>query len=309
MYYLCFFLLLVVVLVGVSFFTLLERSILGYLQCRSGPNSLGYLGLMQPFSDAIKLFGSDLIYPLVSNFWVYLVCPFVMLFISLVMWLVYPFFFYLGIFSFGLLYFICVSGLNVYGLMASGWASNSIYSMLGGLRAVAQTISYEVNMIIIFMSLVFLIGGFDLISLSLGQSYVWFWFIVGPLGYILITTLFAETNRPPFDFAEGESELVSGYNVEYGGGLFAFIFMAEYSSIMFMSLMINILFFGSNFKSFTFFVNVVLIMYLFVWVRGSFPRYRYDSLMDLAWKCYLPISLNYLYFLCLGIMFYSFPLY
>nr|YP_007474200.1 NADH dehydrogenase subunit 1 [Hackeriella veitchi]ACV96712.1 NADH dehydrogenase subunit 1 [Hackeriella veitchi] len=296
MYYLCFLLLIVIVLVEVSFFTLFERSVLGYLQGRKGPNKLGYLGIMQPFGDAIKLFSSEFIRPLVSNYGVYLHAPMLGMILSLMLWLVYPFFFLMSTFMYGLLYFVCVSSINVYVLLAFGWSSNSVYGMLGSLRGVAQTISYEVNMIIVLMSVVFLIQSFNLLELSVSQLYVWFIVFMSPLTFILMTSLFAETNRSPFDFAEGESELVSGFNIEYSGGGFSFIFMSEYSSIMFVSLVLDMLFLGGNMSSFMFFLNSVFIMYLFIWVRGSFPRYRYDKLMGLAWSVYLPISLNMLVF-------------
>nr|YP_009093742.1 NADH dehydrogenase subunit 1 [Hemiodoecus leai]AIS38315.1 NADH dehydrogenase subunit 1 [Hemiodoecus leai] len=292
MCYLCFFLLVLVVLVGISFFTLLERSVLGYSQGRSGPNSLGYLGILQPMGDAIKLFSSESMRPIVSNYGIYLFSPLMGIFLSLIFWMSYPFFFNLSIFLFGLLYFVCVSSVSVYAMLASGWSSNSVYGMLGSLRGVAQTISYEVSMLIILMSVMFMSGDFSFVGLVLSQDYAWFGIFMFPLMLILLSSFFAETNRSPFDFAEGESELVSGFNIEYSGGGFAFIFMAEYSSIMYMSMVFSLVFLGASMETFLFFFNLVLIMYLFVWIRASLPRYRYDSLMGLAWKIYLPVSLN-----------------
>nr|CDR49920.1 NADH-ubiquinone oxidoreductase chain 1 [Xenophyes cascus] len=291
-YYLGFILLLVVLLIEVSFFTLFERSVLGYIQLRKGPNSVGYQGMIQPFSDAISLFTSESLYPLRSAYSVYFISPLMGVFLSLIGWFVYPFVFHLGTFSFGVLYFMCVSSIGVYVLLASGWSSSCTYSVLGCMRAVAQTISYEINLMIVLMSLLFLIRGFDLMEFSQFQSYIWFVFWMFPLFIILLSSLFAETNRAPFDFAEAESELVSGFNVEYSGGGFAFIFMAEYLNVMLMGLLINVLFLGGDFLSFIFFIDLVFIMFLFIWIRGSFPRYRYDKLMGLAWSVYLPICLN-----------------
>nr|ADZ47926.1 NADH dehydrogenase subunit 1 [Xenophyes cascus] len=292
MYYLGFTLLLIVLLVEVSFFTLFERSVLGYIQLRKGPNSVGYSGIIQPFSDAISLFTKESLYPLRSAYKVYFVSPLMGVFLSLIAWFVYPFIFHLGTFSFGVLYFMCVSSIGVYVLLASGWSSSCTYSVLGCMRAVAQTISYEINLMVVLMSLLFLIRGFDLMDFFQFQTYIWFVFWMFPLFIIFLSSLFAETNRSPFDFAEAESELVSGFNVEYSGGGFAFIFMAEYLNVMLMGLLINVLFLGSNFLSFIFFIDLVFVMFLFIWIRGSFPRYRYDSLMGLSWSVYLPICLN-----------------
>nr|AML26307.1 NADH dehydrogenase subunit 1 [Hydrophilidae sp. BMNH 1274335] len=288
--------LIICVLVGVAFLTLLERKVLGYIQLRKGPNKLGLNGLLQPFSDAIKLFTKEQVYPYMSNYYLYYLSPVFNLFLSLVLWMSMPFFTNLFSFNFGILFFLCISSLSVYTIMIAGWSSNSNYAMLGGLRAVAQTISYEVSLALIFISFLFLTMSLSFTSFYKYQYYLWFLFLCLPLSMILFVSSLAETNRTPFDFAEGESELVSGFNVEYSSGGFALIFMAEYASILFMSMMCSMVFLGGNFMSFMFFIKLVFMSFLWIWVRGTLPRYRYDKLMYLSWKSFLPISLNMLYF-------------
>nr|ARH54831.1 NADH dehydrogenase subunit 1 [Trigonopterus sp. 6 AH-2016] len=288
--------LIICVLVGVAFLTLMERKVLGYIHIRKGPNKLGFIGLLQPFSDAIKLFTKEQTYPLVSNLGLYLVSPVLNLFLSLFIWLCMPFFSWNMNFSFSLLFFLSVSSLSVYSIMLAGWSSNSNYAMLGSLRSVAQTISYEVSMVLILLSVLFLIMGYSMEDFSKYQENMWFIILFLPLGAMWMVSSLAETNRSPFDFAEGESELVSGFNVEYSSGSFAMIFMAEYSSILFMSMLFSVIFLGSDLYSLMFFFKVVLVSFFWVWTRGTLPRYRYDKLMYLAWKSYLPVSLSFLSF-------------
>nr|QNG56300.1 NADH dehydrogenase subunit 1 [Palaestes freyreissi] len=288
------FILILMVLVGVAFLTLLERKVLGYIQIRKGPNKVGFIGLVQPFSDAIKLFSKEQVYPLMSNFILYYISPLVNLFLALLLWMCMPFFSLTMTFNFSILYFLCLSSLGVYMIMFAGWSSNSNYSMLGCLRSVAQTISYEVSFSLIIMSFLMLIFSLNLIDLMKFQEYVWFCFIMIPLCLMLLVVCLAETNRTPFDFAEGESELVSGFNVEYSSGGFAMIFLAEYSSILFMSMLCSMLFLGGDIITMFFFLKIVFLSFFWLWVRGTLPRFRYDKLMYLAWKCYLPISLNFL---------------
>nr|UQJ75195.1 NADH dehydrogenase subunit 1 [Epicalotermes aethiopicus] len=296
-FFLVVFLLLVVfVLVGVAFMVLLERKVLGYVHIRSGPNSVGLIGLFQPFSDAISLFTSEQYFPLVSNYLCYYFSPVFSLFLSLLVWVLIPYF--SGFFSFelGLLFFLCCTSLGVYTVMVAGWSSNSNYSLLGGLRSVAQTISYEVSLALILLSFVFLICGYNLVDFYYYQTYLWLIFITFPLSLVWFISCLAETNRTPFDFAEGESELVSGFNIEYGAGGFALIFLAEYASILFMSLLFCVIFLGCDLDSLLFYISLSLVSFLFIWVRGTLPRFRYDSLMYLAWSSFLPLSLNYLLF-------------
>nr|AYW52323.1 NADH dehydrogenase subunit 1 [Anthribidae sp. 9 ACP-2013] len=289
-----YLILVICVLVGVAFLTLLERKVLGYIQLRKGPNKVGYLGVLQPFSDAIKLFSKEQVYPYMSNLYLYYFSPFFNLFFSLMLWMCLPFFSVLLNFNFSFLFFLSVSSLGVYTVMMAGWSSNSNYSMLGCLRSIAQMISYEVSLILILMSYLFLIMSLNIIDLMKYQEYIWFMFLLFPLSLMWLVTMMAETNRSPFDFAEGESELVSGFNVEYSSGGFAMIFLAEYSSILFMSLISVLLFMGGNLLSLFFFLKISILSFLWIWVRGTLPRFRYDKLMDLAWHSYLLISLNFL---------------
>nr|UPX88446.1 NADH dehydrogenase subunit 1 [Oreodytes sanmarkii] len=302
----CFLLLVICVLIGVAFLTLLERKVLGYIQIRKGPNKVGFMGIPQPFSDAIKLFSKEQTFPLLSNYILYYYSPVMSLFLSLLMWVVMPYLMGLFMYNLSMLFFLCVTSLGVYTVMIAGWSSNSSYSLLGGMRAVAQTISYEVSLSLIFMSFMILIGGFSLMDFYKYQEYIWMLFLSLPLGFIWFVSSLAETNRTPFDFAEGESELVSGFNVEYSSGGFALIFLSEYSSILFMSMLFSVLFMGSNMYSVLFYLELVMISFLFIWVRGTLPRFRYDKLMYLAWKSFLPVSLNFLFFyMGLSVFMYS----
>nr|YP_010462917.1 NADH dehydrogenase subunit 1 [Epeorus gibbus]UUJ36770.1 NADH dehydrogenase subunit 1 [Epeorus gibbus] len=289
-------LLVVCVLVGVAFLTLLERKVLGYIQTRKGPNKVGFWGVPQPFADAIKLFTKEQTYPVVSNYLPYYISPIFSLFLALIVWLIMPYLTGLHCFSVGLLFFLCCTSLGVYTVMVAGWASNSNYALLGGLRAVAQTISYEVSLALILLSFVFLIGSYNLLDFSVYQELVWFGLVTLPLALAWLASCLAETNRTPFDFAEGESELVSGFNVEYSSGGFALIFMAEYASILFMSMLFCVLFLGCDVLSIFFYLKLVFLAFVFIWVRGTLPRFRYDKLMFLAWSSFLPVSLNYLIF-------------
>nr|QZI85884.1 NADH dehydrogenase subunit 1 [Laomedia astacina] len=291
-----FIILMICVLVSVAFVTLLERKILGYIQIRKGPNKVGYMGLLQPFADAVKLFTKEQTLPTLSNFLPYYLSPVFSLFISLIIWMVMPYSFGLMNFNMGILFFLCCLSLGVYSTMSAGWSSNSKYSLLGSLRAVAQTISYEVSLALIFLSFIFLVGGFNMDLFNLYQKNVWLIWFALPLSLIWFASCLAETNRTPFDFAEGESELVSGFNTEYSSGGFALIFMAEYASILFMSTLFVLIFLGANPQDFFFYLKLVFLAFVFVWVRGTLPRLRYDKLMYLAWKSFLPVALNYLIF-------------
>nr|ADO60622.1 NADH dehydrogenase subunit 1 [Omonadus floralis] len=284
------------VLIGVAFLTLLERKVLGYIQIRKGPNKVGFIGILQPFSDAIKLFTKEQTYPLMSNFNIYYLCPLVNLMISLMLWLMMPYLTVFLNFNLSVLFFLSVSSLSVYSLMLAGWSSNSNYSLLGSLRSVAQTISYEVSLSLILMSYIYLTLSMNIMEFMNIQNYIWLIFLTLPLCFMWVISSLAETNRTPFDFAEGESELVSGFNIEYSSGGFAMIFLAEYASILFMSMICTMLFLGGDLYSFMFFIKLVFMSFFWIWVRGTLPRFRYDKLMYLAWKSFLPCSLNYLFF-------------
>nr|CAH59780.1 NADH dehydrogenase subunit 1 [Zygaenoprocris persepolis] len=288
--------LIIGVLIGVAFLTLLERKVLGYVQIRKGPNKVGFVGILQPFSDAIKLFTKEQIYPSFSNYLSYYFSPIMGFLLSLMIWMMIPYYFNMISFSLGVLFFFCCMSLGVYTVMVAGWSSNSNYSLLGGLRAVAQTISYEVSLALIMMSGIMFIMDFNLMKFNMYQIFIWFIFLMFPISLCWLSSSLAETNRTPFDFSEGESELVSGFNIEYSSGGFALIFLAEYSSILFMSLFFSLLYLGGYNLSIMFYFKLVFISFIFIWVRGTLPRYRYDKLMYLAWKSYLPISLNFLMF-------------
>nr|YP_010688340.1 NADH dehydrogenase subunit 1 [Mylabris phalerata]WBR65768.1 NADH dehydrogenase subunit 1 [Mylabris phalerata] len=286
----------VCVLIGVAYLTLLERKVLGYIQIRKGPNKVGFWGILQPFSDAIKLFTKEQTFPYMANLNIYYFSPAVNLFISLLLWMCMPFFTVYLNFSMSILFFLAVSSLAVYSLMLAGWSSNSGYSLLGSLRSVAQTISYEVSLALIFMSFIYLILSMNVLEFIKVQKFIWLLFLMFPLSLMWIISGLAETNRTPFDFAEGESELVSGFNIEYSSGGFALIFLAEYSSILFMSMLCVLIFMGGDIYSLWFFFKLTLLSFFWVWARGTLPRFRYDKLMYLAWKGFLPSSLMYLIF-------------
>nr|YP_010890210.1 NADH dehydrogenase subunit 1 [Celaenorrhinus consanguineus]WJJ70300.1 NADH dehydrogenase subunit 1 [Celaenorrhinus consanguineus] len=286
--------LIIGVMIGVAFLTLLERKVLSYIQIRKGPNKVGFMGLLQPFADALKLLSKEQMYLNYSNYLSYYFSPIMSFILSLMLWMLIPYYFNMINFNLGILFFLCCTSLGVYTIMVAGWSSNSNYSLLGGLRSVAQTISYEVSLSLILMSCIVVIMDFNLIMFSNYQILVWFIFLMLPLSLCWLSSSLAETNRTPFDFAEGESELVSGFNVEYSSGGFTLIFLSEYSSILFMSLLFSIMYLGGYNLSLMFYLKLIFVSFIFIWVRGTLPRYRYDKLMYLSWKIYLPLSLNYL---------------
>nr|UYA97459.1 NADH dehydrogenase subunit 1 [Megacopta cribraria]UYA97485.1 NADH dehydrogenase subunit 1 [Megacopta cribraria] len=293
MFIISYLVILIFVLVSVAFVTLLERKVLGYIQLRKGPNKVGFMGLLQPFSDGLKLFFKEQAYLYKSNMLIYHLSPIFMLLLSFIIWSLYPMMINVYSFNFGILFFMCCTGMGVYGVMMCGWSSNSNYALLGGLRSVAQTISYEISMSFIMLTFIIFVFGFNLLDFMFYQKYVWFMLFSLPMFFCWLSSCLAETNRSPFDFAEGESELVSGFNVEYSGGLFAFIFLSEYMNIIFMSMLTVVMFMGCDIWSIMFYVSVVMVIFWFIWVRGVLPRFRYDKLMYLTWKLFLPLSLNY----------------
>nr|AWN56178.1 NADH dehydrogenase subunit 1 [Chinavia impicticornis]AWN56191.1 NADH dehydrogenase subunit 1 [Chinavia ubica] len=301
LFLLIYLLMIICVLICVSFVTLLERKVLGYIQIRKGPNKLGLLGLLQPFSDGIKLFFKEQTFPYKSNYLIYYMSPVFLLILSFLMWVLYPILINLYNFDYGILFFMVCTGMSVYGVMLSGWSSNSNYALLGSLRSVAQVISYEVSMIMIMLCIIIFVFSYNLMYFMYYQKYIWFVFMSLPLFFCWLSSCLAETNRSPFDFAEGESELVSGFNVEYSSGGFAFIFLSEYMNIIFMSMLTVIIFLGCDLWSIFFYIKIMFIVFWFIWVRGVLPRFRYDKLMYLTWKLFLPLSLNY-FLLYMGIL-------
>jgi len=290
---------LVSLLVSVAFLTLVERKVLASMQRRKGPNRVGFLGLMQPFSDGIKMLTKELIFPSSSNRNLFVLAPLITLFFGLVGWVVIPFgegLVFVDM-EFGLLYLFAVSSMAVYGIIVAGWASNSKYAFLGGLRSAAQMISYEVSIGLGLLPLVVVSGGLNLTKLVLFQSYIWFCFPFFPLMLIFFISVLAEVNRPPFDLPEAEAELVSGYNVEYSATGFVFFFIGEYSNLILSSVLFTTLFLGGFLGGTVAVVlKYVLVLYIFVWVRAVFPRFRYDQLMRLGWKVFLPFVLGWLVF-------------
>nr|YP_009370158.1 NADH dehydrogenase subunit 1 [Pontoscolex corethrurus]ANJ60062.1 NADH dehydrogenase subunit 1 [Pontoscolex corethrurus] len=285
---------IVLAILAMAFYTLMERKLLGYFHLRKGPNKVGLMGLPQPFADAIKLFIKEQTYPSPSNKVPFLLAPTASLALAALMWAIYPHNHQSLFIKFSVLYFLCISSMNVYTTFMAGWGSNSKYALLGALRSVAQTISYEVSMSLILLIILSTLLTLDFMKMN---TYTWMLLLWSPVAVVWFITNLAETNRTPFDFAEGESELVSGFNIEYSGGLFAMIFMAEYANILVMSLFSSIIFFSgaaqiSN-DLFTVLQTSALAL-LFVWIRATYPRMRYDHLMSLTWKSFLPASLSLL---------------
>nr|AEJ91481.1 NADH dehydrogenase subunit 1 [Notamacropus eugenii]AIG23162.1 NADH dehydrogenase subunit 1 [Notamacropus eugenii] len=286
------------ILLAVAFLTLVERKVLGYMQFRKGPNIVGPYGLLQPVADGIKLFTKEPLRPLTSSVSMFIIAPILALTLALTIWTPLPMPHTLIDLNLGLLFILSLSGLSVYSILWSGWASNSKYALIGALRAVAQTISYEVTLAIILLSIMLINGSFTLKNLLITQENMWLIVSTWPLAMMWYISTLAETNRAPFDLTEGESELVSGFNVEYAAGPFAMFFLAEYANIIAMNAMTAILFLGSslnhNFSqlsTLSFMLKTLFLTFMFLWIRASYPRFRYDQLMYLLWKNFLPLTL------------------
>merc|ERR1712228_158231 len=293
-------------LISVAYFTLVERKIMGSIQRRKGPNVIGFLGLLQPLADGLKLFVKETILPSNANLLLFTLAPIMTFLLSLISWAVIPFSenCVLSDLNIGILYLLAISSLSVYGIILAGWSSNSKYSFLGAIRSSAQMISYEVSIGFIILSVVICSSSFNLTKIVLSQINVWFFIPLFPMFLMFCVSMLAETNRHPFDLPEAEAELVSGYNVEYSAMTFALFFLGEYANMLLMSSLISILFLGGwlplifNWLPGAVWLSlkISLSMFFFIITRASLPRYGYDQLMFIGWKCFLPLSLGYLLF-------------
>jgi NADH-quinone oxidoreductase subunit H len=297
-------------LIAVAYFTIAERKIMGAIQRRRGPNVVGFIGLVQPLADGLKLFVKETTLPTNANTSIFLIAPALTFILSLIAWAVIPFAEGVVVcdLNLGILYLLAISSLNVYGILFAGWSSNSKYAYLGALRSAAQMISYEISIGFTILNVVICAGSFNLSTIVLAQQKIWFIFPLLPIFIIFYISMLAETNRHPFDLPEAEAELVSGYNVEYSAMTFALFFLGEYANMLLMSTISAILFLGGWLPIFDNFLfnlipsslwlsmKICIGAVFFIITRATLPRYRYDQLMYLGWKCFLPLSLGYLLF-------------
>lgn len=297
-------------LLAVAYFTIAERKIMGAIQRRKGPNVIGYIGLLQPLADGLKLFVKETILPTNANTGLFLLAPALSFILSLLSWAVIPLSkgVVISDINIGLLYLLAISSLNVYGILLAGWSSNSKYAFLGAIRSTAQMISYEISIGFSILTVVLCAGSFNLTDIVIAQKKVWFIVPLLPVCIIFYISALAETNRHPFDLPEAEAELVSGYNVEYSAMTFALFFLGEYANMLLMSTIAAILFLGGWLPPLNIFIfnlvpgtlwlclKIVIGVIFFIVTRATLPRYRYDQLMYLSWKCFLPITLSYLIF-------------
>ena len=299
------FAVIVPLLISVAYLTLAERRVIGFMQLRKGPNVVGPFGLLQPFADALKLLSKETILPAGADKVTFIIAPMLTFVLALVAWAVIPFGKSLVIadINVGILYLFAISSLGVYGVIMAGWASNSKYAFLGALRSAAQMVSYEVSMGLVIINVLLCVGSLNLSDIIEAQKTVWFALPLFPMFIVFFISTLAETNRAPFDLPEGESELVAGYFVEYSSMSFALFFLGEYANMILMSAMTTILFLGGWLPPFDiyplnvipgpiwFILKISFVLFVFLWMRATTPRYRYDQLMRLGWKIFLPFSL------------------
>jgi len=297
-------------LISVAYFTIAERKIMGSIHRRKGPNVIGFLGLLQPLADGLKLFVKETIFPSNSNILIFLLAPILTFVLSLIGWSVIPFSKNIVIsdINIGILYLFAISSLSVYGIIMAGWSSNSKYPFLGALRSAAQMISYEVSIGFIIVNISVCSGSFNLSNIVVSQQSIWYIVPLFPMFILFYISMLAETNRHPFDLPEAEAELVSGYNVEYSAMTFALFFLGEYANMLLMSAFSSILFLGGWLPLFNTFpfnyipgsvwfsLKILIGVIFFIVTRAALPRYRYDQLMNIGWKSFLPLSLGYLVF-------------
>nr|AHX97810.1 NADH dehydrogenase subunit 1 [Mirax sp. QL-2014] len=283
-------LVMIMTLLSTAFLTLYERKIMGLFHYRKGPNKVSFIGILQPFSDALKLIFKEYFYPMKVNFIMYLISPMLMFMLIMLMWLIYPFFSNLIQFNFSFIFFLSMMSMGVYGLIFSGWSSNSLFSMIGSIRSLAQSISYEVSFSLSVMTLLMINNSMNLFMTIQYKKNILYLMLTTPILMIMLISILAEINRTPFDLSEGESELVSGFNVEYSSSKFVLIFLSEYASILFMMYLLMYLFM-LNFFSLLNYVILIMLILLITWIRMTFPRIRYDILMMFCWKFLLSITL------------------
>jgi NADH-quinone oxidoreductase subunit H len=297
--------LLVPLLIGVAYLTYAERKVLAAMQLRKGPNVVGPFGLAQPFADALKMLMKETIIPSGSNRLLFLMGPMLTFTLAMLAWAVIPVNqgWAIADINVGILYLFAISSLGVYGIIIAGWASNSKYAFLGAMRSAAQMVSYEVSMGFVLVTVLLCVGSLNLTDIVLAQRTVWFCIPLFPMFVVFFISTLAETNRSPFDLPEGESEIVAGFFVEYSSMSFALFFLGEYANMILMSALTTILFLGGWLGPFGllpqlgviwFVLKICLVLFFFLWVRATFPRYRYDQLMRLGWKVFLPLSLIWL---------------
>jgi NADH-quinone oxidoreductase subunit H len=300
--------LLVPLLIGVAYLTLAERKVLAAMQLRKGPNVVGPFGLWQPFADALKMLMKETIIPSGANRLLFLMAPMLTFALAMLAWAVIPVTegWAAADINVGILYLFAISSLGVYGIIIAGWASNSKYAFLGAMRSAAQMVSYEVSIGFVLVSVLLCVGSLNLTDIVLAQRHIWFCIPLFPMFIVFFISGLAETNRSPFDLPEGESEIVAGFFVEYSAMSFALFFLGEYANMILMSAMTSILFLGGWLAPFGvapftwipgviwFVLKICFVLFFFLWVRATFPRYRYDQLMRLGWKVFLPLSLLWL---------------